>query len=321
MMTLDNEKEYIRHFSDIDKSHVPVVGGKGANLGEMFAKFTIPEGFCVTIHAYEEFLKEAGIKNHIHERLAGLDVEQTEDLQKMSDDIQKLIQETPIPKHIMEEIKKNHERIVGFVAVRSSATAEDLPQASFAGQQSTILNVTTPDAVVEAVRECWSSLFTARAIYYRVKNNFRHEDVSISVVVQQMIDAATAGVAFTVNPINQDYNQMVIEGAFGLGETVVSGSVTPDTHIVQKKPLEILETHGGTQKFALFQDKNGGNKKVEYTDEEGSKRKLTDEQVLEIAKTIIDIEGHYDKPQDIEWAFDKDGKLHILQSRPITTLR
>ncbi len=316
-----DRKEYIRHFKNITKEHVPIVGGKGANLGEMYAKFTVPEGFCVTIHAYEEFLEKAGIRNQIHQRLAQLDVEKTEDLQKTSEEIQRLIRETPIPKHIVAEIKKHHERIIGFVAVRSSATAEDLPQASFAGQQATILNVTTPDAVVEAVRECWSSLFTARAIYYRVKNNFRHEDVSISVVVQEMVDAVSAGVAFTVNPINQDRNQMVIEGALGLGETVVSGSVTPDTHIVQKSPLKILQTHPGHQKFALYQDPKGGNRQVDLSEEEGSRRKLSDGQVLEVAKMVLEIEQHYGTPQDVEWAYDRQGKLNILQSRPITTLR
>jgi len=313
-----NDKEYIRHFSVINKSHIPIVGGKGANLGELYAKFTIPEGFCITVHAYDEFL--AGIKDGIHERLADLDVERTEDLQKASEEIRKLIKSTPIPQRIIDEIKRHHEKVVGLVAVRSSATAEDLPTASFAGQQDTYLNVKGPDAVVEAVRDCWSSLFTARAIYYRVKNDFRHEDVSIAVVVQQMVNATAAGVAFTVNPINRDHNQMVIEGALGLGETVVSGSITPDTFIVQKKPLQILETHVGTQKFALFQKKDGGNEKRALSDEEGSKRKLTDEQVLEIAKTIIDIEKHYGSPQDIEWAYDKAEKLYILQSRPITTL-
>jgi len=316
-------RHYVKHLSEISKEHLPLVGGKGANLGELYAKFSVPEGFCVTIDAFEEFLEQAGIKGVIHERLANLDVERTEDLQRVSDEIQKLIQETPIPQGIIDEIKRHHERLVGFVAVRSSATAEDLPKASFAGQQDTYLNIKGQDAVVEAVRECWSSLFTARAIYYRIKNNFKHEDVSIAVVVQQMIDAAIAGVAFTVNPINKDANQMVIEGAFGLGETVVSGSITPDTHILQKEPLKILETHVGTQKFALFQDKNGGNKKVELSEEEGSKRKLTDEQVLQIAQTALEIEAHYGTPQDIEWAIDKEGELHIhiLQSRPITTLK
>ncbi len=313
-------REYIKHFSEINKEHLPLVGGKGANLGEMYAKFAIPEGFCITIDAFDEFLEQAGIKEQIHERLAQLDVEKTEDLQRVSDEIQELIKKTPIPLHIIDEIKRHHERIVGFVAVRSSATAEDLPKASFAGQQDTYLNIKGEDAVVEAVKDCWSSLFNARAIYYRVKNNFKHEDVSIAVVVQEMVDAAVAGVAFTVNPINKDHNQMVIEGAFGLGETVVSGSITPDTHIVQKEPLKILETHVGTQKYALYQDENGGNKKVELSDEEGGKRKLTDEQVLAIASEVKRIEAHYSKPQDIEWAIDKNGKLHILQSRPITTL-
>lgn len=319
MTIIQKNVEYIRHFKDIKKEHIPVVGGKGANLGEMYAKFAVPNGFCVTIHAFEEFLDTAGIRKHIHDRLAGIDVEKTEDLQHASEEIMKLVQQTEIPKHIIDEIKAHHKHIIGFVAVRSSATAEDLPKASFAGQQATLLNVKDPDAVVESVRECWSSLFTARAIYYRTKNNFKHEDVSISVVVQEMVDSATAGVAFTVNPINKDANQMVIEAAFGLGEAVVNGSVTPDTHIVQKEPLKILETHVGKQKFKIVRGEDGGNQNVDL-DEKGGERKITDEQVLELAKEIMRIEAHYEKPQDIEWAYDEDGKLHILQSRPITTL-
>lgn len=314
-------KEYIRHFSDTDKSHLPLVGGKAANLGEMYARFAVPEGFTVTIHAFEEFLESRKLRPVIKEKLARLDVERTEDLQRVSDELQELIRETPIPERIIAEIRKHHERIVGLVAVRSSATAEDLPTASFAGQQATLLSVDGPDGVVDAVRECWASLYTSRAIYYRVKNGFRHEDVSIAVVVQRMVDARIAGVAFTANPINHDRNQMVIEGAFGLGETVVSGSVTPDTHIVRKEPLTILETHVGRQRFALYQRNEGGNARVDLSEEEGSRRKLTDEQVLGIAREIIRIEQHYGTPQDIEWAIERDGKLHILQSRPITTLR
>lgn len=314
-------KEYVRHFKDIKKEHIPLVGGKGANWGEMYAKFAVPEGFCVTVHAFDEFVETGGIHAVIQEQLSQLDVEETETLQRTSDEIQALVKRTPIPPHIIDEIKKHHERIVGLVAVRSSATAEDLPTASFAGQQATILNVKGPDGVVDAVRECWASLYTARAIYYRVKNKFRHEDVSIAVVVQKMVDSQRAGVAFTANPINQDRNQMVIEGAFGLGETVVSGSVTPDTYMVQKEPLKILQTHVGHQKFALYQNREGGDKHVDFNEDEGSRRKLTDEEVLEIARTIIKIEEHYGKPQDIEWAYDEHGKLRILQSRPITTLR
>jgi len=312
-------KEYIRHFAEIDKSHLPLVGGKGANLGELYGKFAIPEGYCVTIHAFNDALDN--VKAKIDERLATIDVEQTEELQKASEEIKALIKQTPIPKKIINEIKQEQEKMDDFVAVRSSATAEDLPTASFAGQQDTYLNVKSTPEVIEAVQNCWASLYNTRAIYYRVKKNFRHEDVALGIVVQKMVDAAVAGVAFTVNPINHDQNKMVIEGAYGLGESVVSGSVTPDTHIVQKAPLKTLKTHIGRQKFALYQDSNGGNKKVALSEEEGSKRKLSDEQVLEIARTIIEIEKHYGTPQDVEWAIDKEGKVFILQSRPITTLK
>ncbi len=321
MAARETTKEYVRHFKDIDKSHLPLVGGKGANLGEMYAKFAIPEGFCVTVHAFEEFLGSAKLRPVIKEKLSRLDVEKTDDLNKVSEELQTILKKTPIPKHIIAEIKKHHERVVGLVAVRSSATAEDLPNASFAGQQATLLNVKGPDGVVEAVRECWASLYTSRAIYYRNKNKFKHEDVSIAVVVQKMVDSRVAGVAFTANPVNNDRGQMVVEAVFGLGETIVSGSVTPDTFILQKKPLKLLETHVGYQRFALYQRPNGGNKTVEFDENKGSKRKLADAQVLDLAKEFLKIELHYGLPQDIEWALDKDGKLHILQSRPITTLR
>lgn len=310
--------KFIRHLKDINKDHLPLVGGKGANLGEMFAKFAIPEGYCVTIHAFEEHIKP--FKQMIHERLADVDVEKTEDLDKVSEEIRKLILEAEIPQELLDEIKEHHERIIGLVAVRSSATAEDLPTASFAGQQDTILNVKSAD-LMESIRQCWSSLYTSRAIYYRVKNNFKHEDVSISVVVQKMINAVSAGVCFTANPITNDRKGMVIEAAFGLGEAVVSGQVTPDTYMLKKKPLEIEQAYVGNQKFALYRKEDGGTEKRLLSEEEGSKRKITDEQVILLAKEAMKVEEHYGKPQDIEFAFDKEGKLHILQSRPITTLK
>ena len=312
-------KEYIRHLKHRNKDHLPLVGGKGANLGEMFAKFVIPDGFCVTIHAFEEFLESAKLKPVILKKLAQLDVERTDQLERVSEELQQLVRNTPMPKHIAQEIKKHHEKVVGFVAVRSSATAEDLPNASFAGQQATLLNVKGPDAVVDAVRECWASLYGARAIYYREKNKFKHEDVSIAVVVQRMVDANVAGVAFTANPVNNSRDEMVIEAVFGLGESLVGGEVTPDTYMVRKKPLSLIQVHPGHQRFAVHRNTNGGTVKKDLS-ESGEQRKLTDAQILEVAKTAMKIEEHYGSPQDIEFAYEK-GKLHILQSRPITTLK
>lgn len=310
---------YVKHLKDIKKDDIPLVGGKGANLGEMYAKFAIPSGFCVTIHAFEEHLKQGNLKEMITDRLSKVDMEKTADVEKASEEIRKAIHESEMPKEILDEIKKHHEQVVGFVAVRSSATAEDLPTASFAGQQDTFLNVGSYD-ILDAVKKCWSSLYTARAIHYRVRNDFKHEDVSISVVVQQMVDAAVAGVCFTANPITNDRNGMVIEAVFGLGETLVSGSVTPDTYMLKKEPLEITEQHPGAQKFALHRDSKGGTSKEELGGK-GEERKLTDRQILEVAREAMKIEEHYGTPQDIEFAFDKEGKLHILQSRPITTLK
>src|SRR3989344_4925978 len=210
-------EENILWLKDVKKGDVPSVGGKGANLGEMFSHFNVPNGFCITVNCYTHFMKETGIGEHIHGLLDKLDVEGTEQLDQTSEEIRKLILKQKFPADLREEILKNYKKIKNKkVAVRSSATAEDLPTASFAGQQDTYLNIDSNKDVIISIQKCWASLFTSRAIYYREKNNFKHRDVLISVVIQEMVDASHAGVMFTIDPVNKKH--ILIEVVEGLGE-------------------------------------------------------------------------------------------------------
>ncbi len=319
---------YVKWFEEISKDDVDVAGGKGANLGEMTqAGLPIPPGFVVTARAYEDFLDETGLREKIREVLESHDLSDDRELEEAAEKIQSLIVEAEMPEEIREEIARAYRELcekVGkdeeFVAVRSSATAEDLPEASFAGQQDTYLNVRGEEAVVEHVQRCWASLFNPRAIAYREEQGFDHFDVSIAVVVQKMVDADKAGVMFTVNPHTGDRDKMVIEAAWGLGEAVVSGEVTPDTYIVDKSSFEVVEEQISEQRWMYVRDpETGETKKVEVPEDKRSKRKLTDEEIRELAKTGVAIEEHYGFPQDIEWAIE-DGEVYILQSRPVTTL-
>ena len=282
----------IAWFKDIAIKDIPLVGGKGASLGEMFSRFPIPNGFCVTVHGYMHFLEDTGIGAHIHGLLDRLDTEKTERLDNVSQEIRSIILKQKFPGDLQKEIIHNYKKLKNRkVAVRSSATAEDLPTASFAGQQDTYLNVQGEKKVIEAVQKCWASLFTSRAIYYREKNNFHHRDVLISVVVQEMVDADYAGVMFTVDPVNKKY--LLIEMGKGLGEALVSGQVTPNSYFLHKPELRMFEEHA---EFPF-------DKKL----------------LKEIGKIGLRIEKHYQKPMDIELAVKK-GKIYILQARPITTL-
>ncbi len=321
--------EYVKWFEEISKDDVDVAGGKGANLGEMTqAGLPVPPGFVVTADAYEKFLEETGLREKIREILESHDLSDDRELREAAEEVQRLIVEAEMPEEIREEIVQAYRELcekVGkdeeFVAVRSSATAEDLPEASFAGQQDTYLNVKGEDEVVKHVQKCWASLFNPRAIAYREEQGFDHFDVSIAVVVQKMVDADKAGVMFTVNPHTGDRDKLVIEAAWGLGEAVVSGEVTPDTYIVDKSSFEVIEEQVSEQEWMYTRDsETGETKKVEVPEDKRSERKLTDEEIKELAKTGVAIEEHYGFPQDIEWAIE-DGEVYILQSRPVTTLR
>ena len=284
--------ENILWFKDLNKKDIPVVGGKGANLGEMFNYFPIPNGFCVTVNGYEEFMEKTGVGHKAHGLLDELDTEDSEQLDKVSEKIRDMILEQDFPVNLREEILSHYHNMENpKVAVRSSATAEDLPTASFAGQQDTYLNIEGEDDLIKAVQKCWASLFTSRAIYYRERNNFKHRDVFISVVIQEMIDAEHAGVMFTVDPVNKKY--ILVEVVEGLGEALVSGQVTPNSYFMNKK------THEVEDKSEHFE--------------------MDHEMIKEVSKIGEKIEAHYGSPQDVEFAFHEE-KLYILQSRPITTL-
>ena len=326
------EKKLILWFEELRKEDVPLVGGKCANLGEMInAGIPVPPGFAVTAYAYKKFIEETGIRDKIYEIIREVVKEKKpEEYQEASRRIRELIESTPMPKDIEEAIRDSYRKLsklVGkdeeFVAVRSSATAEDLPDASFAGQQETFLNVKGEDEVVKMVQKCWSSLFTPRAIFYREQKGFAHEKVLISVAVQKMVNAKSAGVMFTIHPVTGEKDKIVIEANWGLGEAVVSGSVTPDEWIVDKNTLEILERRVVEKTVEYVRDpKTGKTIHAEVPPERRNVPCLTDEEVKKLAELGVLIEKHYGKPQDIEWAIDRDlsfpESVFIVQSRPET---
>ena len=327
--------KYIKWFEEIDKKDIPIVGGKGANLGELTQKgLDVPPGFCVTAGAYTYFIDEANLNEKIKEKISNLNVEDSIQLQKASTEIQNLINSAEIPEKLIEETVAAYNKLnqdIGIenseVAVRSSATAEDLPEASFAGQQDTYLHIMGDEELLNHIRKCWASLWTARAIYYREIQEFDHFEVSISVVVQKMVESEKSGVMFTANPVNNNKEEIMINASWGLGEAVVSGAVTPDEYIVGKENKEIVEKHIAEKTVMIVKKDIGvGTTEVSVGDYIGheniNKQCLRDEEIILLAEYGMKIEEMYGSFQDIEWGFDKDTKkLYILQSRPITTLK
>ncbi len=317
---------FVAKFEKISKDDIDIAGGKGANLGELTqAGIPVPPGFVITSETYEKFMKDTEINTTIMDILKNTDVNDTKALQEASDKIKEIIINTSMPQDIETLIVEAYNQLSqsvdeddADVAVRSSATAEDLPDASFAGQQDTYLHVKGVDQVLEYVQKVWASLFEARAIFYREENDFDHEKVYIAVCVQQMVQAEKAGVMFTVNPSTGEEVAM-IEGSWGLGESVVSGDVTPDHYDVDKKSGKIENLTVSDKKFMYINDEKGTSLKVEVPEDKRNERVLSDddlEKLLDMAKTIEDL---YKKPMDTEWAMQK-GNLYLLQARPITTL-
>ena len=324
------ESPGILWFRDIRIKDIPSVGGKGASLGEMANNnFPVPPGFVVTAQAYFRYIQETGIKREIVSKIDAIDVENTEQLGRVSEEVRNLILKTPMSEQLANEIRKAYGKLCEkqiawltscdeeYVAVRSSATAEDLPEASFAGQQETFLNIKGRESLLRAVLKCWASLFTARAVYYRKKNNFSTEQVGIAVVVQKMVNGQVSGIMFTAEPTG-DESKIIIEAGFGLGEAIVSGSVTPDTYTVDKGSFRLLEKKVHSQTFRIVRA-GRENIKEKLAPAVAKKQKLDDKAIVELAKLGKQIENHYGKPQDIEWAMEKK-ELFIVQSRPITTL-
>ncbi|UCH86415.1 MAG: phosphoenolpyruvate synthase [Dehalococcoidia bacterium] len=313
-------------FTEVGKQDIPVVGGKGANLGEITqAQIPVPPGFIVTAHTYSRFLEQSGLRPTIEKLLAPLDYNDSARLQQVSEKIKSLIRSAPVPQQIATEIKEAYRQLGGGpVAVRSSATAEDLADASFAGQQATFLNVVGEDEVVDAVRACWASLFEARAIFYRADKGFEHMKVFIAVPVQRMVQSSRSGVMFTLEPVTGDRSKIAIEAVFGLGEAIVSGELTPDLYVLDKASLRILEKRVANQERQFVRNpeataEDGANIWLAVPVELREQQKLTDEQVVALAAIGKRVEEHYDFPQDIEWA-EEGGELFILQTRPVTAL-
>lgn len=334
------KNKFLVWFEEVGKEDVRIVGGKGANTGEMVSfSIPVPKGFIVTSQAYFHFLDKAKLRGKIREELTGLDVEDPVALKRASDRIKKELVHAPIPENISsliftaystlgQKIARSEKNIIHklervlkdpLVAIRSSATAEDLPTASFAGQQETYLNIKGESNVVQAVRKCWASLFEARAIYYRVQNHFDHFKVGIAVLVQQMVQSETSGVMFTIDPTNNDKKRIVVEAIYGLGELIVQGSVTPDHYEVDKMSLDLLKKEMGTQTVKLVKI-GTKNKELRVPKNLQSKQKIKNREITEIARLGKRIERHYFFPQDIEWAIE-NGIIYIVQTRPITTIK
>ena len=316
---------------EVGKDDTPLVGGKAANLGELLrAGIRVPPGFVVTAEAYKKFMEETGLFEKIINMIKSIDVNNTEQLEETSRKIKQLILDTPMPQDLEELIRSYYLELgkrIGvenpLVAVRSSATAEDLPEASFAGQQDTYLNVRGADEVVKKVKACWASLFNARAIFYREQMKIPHDKTYMAVVVQKMVMSRSAGVMFTVHPVTGDDSVIVIESAWGLGEAVVGGKVTPDEFIVDKKTLKIKEKKIAEKTIAYIYDpEKGQTVEVKLPPEKAKAPSLSDEEVIELAKQGLRIEKHYGMYMDIEWAIDSEMKfpenVFIVQARPET---
>lgn len=364
---------HIQFFKSISKKDVSSAGGKGASLGEMTrlrigyagrADYNnpVPPGFVVLASAFDRFLEETDLNVEIKAQLKKVKMDDTNYVDRASNVIRDAIHDRPMPKDLEKEILSAFDQLGicrrspiksgMIVAVRSSATAEDSQVASWAGELETYLNI-DKDNLVEAVKKCWSSLFTPRAIFYRHEKKLIDHYVSVAVVVQEMVQSEISGIAFTVHPVTEDFNQMIIEAGLGLGEAIVSGQITPDSYVVEKKGFAILDINIGEQTRKLIKakkqksppkadlpqgdikttkpasvrlaqaglqcDKEETNEWVEC-DKEGGKQKLTGKQIVELAKLCKKIEDHYGFPCDIEWAF-ANKKFYITQSRPITTLK
>ncbi|MBS3172099.1 phosphoenolpyruvate synthase [Candidatus Woesearchaeota archaeon] len=329
-------------FQEISKNDGASVGGKGANLGEMYnAHFPIPNGFVVTSYAYKNFLEVNKLQPEINKVLVNTDVDNNEQLQKAAQQVQSIILKAEMPKELKQEIKYAYENLnvnldlmnvskktisfvnlpkdYPFVAVRSSATAEDLPDFSFAGQQATYINIKNFENVVQAVHQCWASLFTARAIYYREKNNFEHEKVLIAVVIQKMVDSDKAGVMFSMNPGTNDKSEVIIEASFGFGDAVVSGAVSPDRYVVDKNSLTLKDMKIGNKLFMFYRDRTSGRtSKKMLSPDKAIGRVLTDWEVGKLASLAKKVEAHYEAPQDMEFAIE-NSSIFLVQTRGITT--
>lgn len=332
----DEKISFVKWFSELNRGSGSIAGGKGANLAEIYnLGMSVPPGFVVTAQAYDYLIKKAGLDSKISNLLQKINYENTAQLDVVTAEIRELIVEAKIPEEMEEEILESY-AILGadnkekeadellkkpasetFVAVRSSATTEDLAEASFAGQQETFLNIRGNHDLLIAIKKCFASLFTPRATYYRNKKGFSHAKSSLAVVVQKMIDSDKSGVIFSKDP-SQRRDDVVIEAVFGLGEGIVSGQITPDRYVVSQK-MEVLEKEIKDKKIALVKNPRGGQEKITLDPKISKKQVLKEHEIIKLAEISLKLESHYKKPQDIEFAIAHD-EIYVVQTRPITTL-
>ena len=307
---------------EIKKEDIPSVGGKGASLGEMFGiGLPVPKAFVVTAQAFRGFLSETGIEEKLFSGLANLNVEENAALEEASKRARELVLSVTVPQHLQKDIREAYRKLGKdpVVAVRSSATAEDLPDASFAGQQETYLNIQGNADLLLSVQRCWASLYGARAIYYRAKQGFDDRSVNIAVVVQELVEAEKAGVMFTSHPVTGE-PLTIIEGSWGLGEAVVSGSVSPDKYVFDQRSGQVIDRLISAKLEMVVPEGRKGTKSVEVPPGMQKAPVLSDAEVKELSKFGAVAEQHYGVPQDLEWAI-REKEFYILQSRPITTIR
>lgn len=323
---MKNNIPYLLWFKDIRFDDTSIVGGKGGNLGEMYnIGIPVPNGFCTTTKAYFKFIDVNGLKPKIKAILDITNVDNPDELSKSSAKIRKLIKSAPVPDDIAHDIMNAYKKLCSFgglkdvpVAVRTSATAEDSAEASFAGQGDTFLNVVGEANVVDKVRACWSSLFTARSLFYQVKNKYDHFKIGVAVPVQKMVQSTVSGICFTLNPVTNNKNEVVVETIWGLGEYIVQGIVTPDQHIIDKSSLEVKQENHVHQDIQLLRFEDG-NKEIKVPQYKQDKSKIDRKMAIKIAKIALKLQNHYGQAQDIEFAIEKD-KLYFVQTRPITTV-
>ena len=311
-------------FDDPEGVMIEYTGGKGASLSKMHqSKLPVPNGFVISAPFFNKYLEKTGLMEKIIAKIDTIDFDNFSAIEDISAEIRKMIVDEPFPKDIEEEIACCYAELgeeIQAVAVRSSGTAEDLDDASFAGQQETFLYVLGQEDVLEKIRECWASLYNGRAIFYRREKGFSEKQVSIAVVVQKMVNSEKSGVMFTVNPITKDHSAVLVEGAWGLGEGVVSGIVTPDNYVIDKNTDKAIETYVSEKETMVVRDPSmRGSVEQDVPDDLKEARVLSDDELAELSIMAKRIEAFFGKPQDIEWAIEKQ-QLYLLQSRPITTL-
>lgn len=315
--------EWLAWFDVIpDEDLALAAGGKGASLCRMFrAGLQVPEGFIVRSEMFTEFMIKSGLRDKVLAMIDEIDFSSTTDLIEKAEKIRETIIATEMPAEMADALKQYYSKFNnGPVAVRSSGTAEDLDDASFAGQQETFLFVIGEDELIRFVKECWASLYNDRAIFYRKEKGFDEKEVSIAVVVQKMVNAEKAGVLFTVNPVTKNPDECMLEAAWGLGESVVSGIVTPDNLWINKKTGEVITEYiSEKESMVVRESERGGSKVVDVPEELREAPVLSEEEYMALVDVANKIEEFYQKPEDVEWAFE-DGQLYMLQSRPITTL-